>query len=383
MAIDSWVLASRLRHQGTYVYAQNMIAQFKRMAQTSSEVSFLLFAGQSDSNDAKLIESDAGFELAHTDRVDHDRLWRLGGASRAAARIQADVLFAPTASILPMGPVPVVCTIHDVTPVKMPSHSKGVGLWSRVLLRSSAKLSRAIITDSECSKRDLMRVYGLPESKVSVVYLGLDKANFNDVAPDPDLQTGLLQRLGIGKPYIVHHGVVQPRKNLKRLIEAYRLMLSRNRNLDLELVLAGPLGWECDEIVAAANTTDGYKGRVILTGALTAPDLALLVKGASLTVIPSLYEGFCLPMVEAMACATPTVVSTASCLPEISGGVLKYFDPSSLEDMADCMEKTLEDRELLAELSRKGKQRASFFDWQRCATETVAILKRNASRPRS
>ena len=158
-------------------------------------------------------------------------------------------------------------------------------------------------------------------------------------------------------------------------------MLSRNRNLDLELVLAGPLGWECDEIVAAANGTDG--GRVILTGALDDPDVALLVKGASLAVIPSLYEGFCLPMVEAMACGTPTVVSNASCLPEVSGGVLKYFDPGSVEDMADCMEKTLEDRELLAELTREGKERAGFFDWQRCATQTLAILKRNASRPRS
>jgi glycosyltransferase involved in cell wall biosynthesis len=383
VAIDSWVLASRLRHQGTYVYAQNMIAQFKEIARTTQEISFSLFAGQSDSNDARLIESGKGFELAHTDRVDHNRLWRLGGASRAAARVQADVLFAPTSSILPMGLVPVVCTIHDVTPVKMPSHSRGVRLWSRILLRSSARLSRAIITDSECSKSDLVSIYGLPESKVSVVYLGFDKANFNGTPPDPDLQNCLLRKLGIEKPYILHHGVIQPRKNLKRLIEAHQLMLSRNRNLDLELVLAGPLGWECEEIVATANAAHRCSGRVVLTGALSGPDLAMLVKAASLAVVPSLYEGFCLPMVEAMACGTPTVVSHASCLPEVSGGVLKYFDPGSLEDMADCMEKTLEDQELMKSLSTKGKQRAAFFDWQRCAMETLAILKKNLSRPRS
>jgi glycosyltransferase involved in cell wall biosynthesis len=358
-----------------------MITQFKKIARTSPEISFSLFAGRRDSNDAKLIEPEAGFELAQRDRVDHDRLWRLGGAGRAAASIHADVLFAPTASILPLGRVPVVCTIHDVTPVKMPSHSGSVSLWSRTLLWSSARLSRAVITDSEWSKKDLVSIYGLPECKVSVVYLGFDKSNFNAALPDPALLTSLFERLGIKKPYILHHGVIQPRKNLKRLIEAYRFMLSRNRNLDLELVLAGPLGWECDEIVAAANGTDG--GRVILTGALDDPDVALLVKGASLAVIPSLYEGFCLPMVEAMACGTPTVASNASCLPEVSGGVLKYFDPGSVEDMADCMEKTLEDRELLAELTRKGKERAGFFDWQRCATQTLAILQRNASRPRS
>jgi glycosyltransferase involved in cell wall biosynthesis len=378
VAIDSWVLASRLRHQGTYVYAQNMIAQFKKIAQAGPEVRFTLFSSKNNSNDAKLIRPEVGFDLEQTSWADHDRLWRLGGAGLAAARVHADVLFAPTSSIFPLGRVPVVCTIHDVTPIKMPSHSRSVNLWSRFLLRTSAKRSRAIITDSECSKKDLMSIYGVPESKVSVVYLGFDKANFNDSAPDSELSTNLLCKLGTARSYIVHHGVVQPRKNLKRLIEAYRLMSSRNRNLDLDLVLAGPLGWQCDEIVAAANATSDTRGRVILTGALSDPDLALLVKGASLAVVPSLYEGFCLPMVEAMACGVPTVVSNASCLPEVSGGVLRYFDPYSVEDMADCMEKALDDPVLLAELSTRGKQRAAFFDWQRCAAETLEILKKNA-----
>src|SRR5258708_15393277 len=383
VAIDSWVLASRLRHQGTYVYAQNMIAQFKKIALTSQDICFTLFSAKGSSNDAKLIHPEAGFELAETASADHDRLWRLGGAGLAASRVHADVLSAPTSSSLPLGRVPVVCTVHDVTPIKMPSHSQSVNLWSRALLRASVKRSRAIITDSECSQKDLISIYGVPESKVSEVYLGFDKANFNDAVPGPHLQNDLLRKLGIGKPYIVHHGVIQPRKNLKRLIEAYRLMLSRNRNFDLELVLAGPLGWECEEIVTTASATSGVRGRVIMTGALNGPDLALLVKGASLAVVPSLYEGFCLPMVEAMACGTPTVVSNASCLPEVSGGVLRYFDPHSVEDMADCMEKTLEDQKLLAELSMKGKHRAAFFEWQRCATETLAILKRNASGTRS
>ncbi|HJX85743.1 MAG TPA: glycosyltransferase family 1 protein [Candidatus Angelobacter sp.] len=379
VAIDSWVLASRLRHQGTYVYAQNMIAQFKKIAQASPDICFTLFSAKGSSNDAKLVHPGTGFALAETAWADHDRLWRLGGAGLAASRVRADVLFAPTSSILPLGRVPVVCTVHDVTPIKMPSHSRSVNLWSRALLRTSARRSRAIITDSACSKKDIISIYGVPEPKVSVVYLGFDKANFNEAAPDPELQKDLGRKLGIEKPYIMHHGVVQPRKNLKRLIEAYRLIMSRNRNLDLELVLAGPLGWECEEIVTTANATNGSRGKVIMTGALGDPDLAVLVKGASLAVIPSLYEGFCLPMVEAMACGTPAIASNASCLPEVSGGVLQYFDPHSVEDMADCMEKTLEDRKLLAELSTKGKQRAAFFDWQRCAAETLAVLKRNAS----
>ena len=153
-------------------------------------------------------------------------------------------------------------------------------------------------------------------------------------------------------------------------------MLSRNSNLEFDLVLAGALGWEYEDIMSAAQSSE--RGRVIFPGALSQDDLAILVKSATLVVIPSLYEGFCLPMIESMACGVPVVASNASCLPEISGGVLKYFEPDSVEDMAACMESALEDNQLRKTLAWEGKQRAAFFDWQRCARETLAILKQNA-----
>jgi glycosyltransferase involved in cell wall biosynthesis len=174
----------------------------------------------------------------------------------------------------------------------------------------------------------------------------------------------------------LHHGTIQPRKNLRRLIEAYRLMLDRNQNLDLELVLAGPLGWGYEETIAAANNGGGTRGRVVLPGALSDTDLASLIKGASLVVVPSLYEGFCLPMVESMASGAPTVAANASCLPEVSGGVLRYFDPTSVEDIANCLEQVLENEETRMELAQKGKSRASCFSWQRCAEETLAVLRK-------
>lgn len=114
----------------------------------------------------------------------------------------------------------------------------------------------------------------------------------------------------------------------------------------------------------------------MLPGALVDTDLATLIKGASLVVVPSLYEGFCLPMVEAMASGAPTVAANASCLPEVSGGVLRYFDPASVEDMATCLEQVLEDEETRIELAQRGKSRARCFSWQRCAEETVAVLRK-------
>jgi glycosyltransferase involved in cell wall biosynthesis len=379
IAFDSWVLSSRLRYQGTYVYAQNLVAEFRRIARTDAEISFCLFHSPRAANDANAIMPDHRFELSESRWLSHDRLWRLGGVNLAASRAQADVVFSPTSNLVPIGAVPVVCAIHDVTPVIMPSHSRKVTLLQRSMLWAACKYSRAIITGSQCSKRDLMRIYGVAESKIAVVPYGYDDAVFNDSTPDPERQASLQKRFDLVRPYLWHHGVIQPRKNLKRLIEAYRLMLSRNASLDCDLVLAGPLGWEYQEIAAAAAEGAGCRGRVILTGPLDDLDLACLLKGASVAVVPSLYEGFCLPMVEAMACGVASVVADASCLPEVSGRVLKYFDPHSLDDMASCIESVLESRDTRTTLAQRGKERSAVFSWRRCAEETLSVLKLRAS----
>ena len=375
VAVDSWTLASRFRNHGTYVYAKNVLAEFKRMSSQDPALEFCLFTSHNGANDADSIRPGPGFELARTRLLERDRLWRVGGAGLAAAQAGADLIFCPTMSILPIAAVPMVCTIHDVTAVRMPSHSPRVTRLLRWLQWWIAKLSRGIITDSQCSRNDLIEVYGLPASKVSVVHLGYDKAIFNTEPVVPEALQQLLKRLGITRPYILHHGAIQPRKNLQRLIAAYRLLLARKRDLDLDLVLAGNLGWEYQDIVAAAASPG--PGRVILPGALDDLDLARLIKGAQLAVIPSLYEGFCLPMVECMACGTVTVAANSSCLPEISDGKLLYFDPLSVEDMADCIARALEDTEIRRALIAGGRKRSGDFDWAKCARETVSVLKKH------
>lgn len=375
IAIDSWALESRFRYQGTYVYAQQVVAGFQRLVAQRSDVEISLFTAPRAGNDADTFRSSTGFKIAPAQALANERWWRLFGAARAASTVHADVLFAPTVSSLPLGGVPMVSTIHDVTPLVMPSHSTGLTVMLRSFMRWVAKYSRAIITDSHCSRNDLVRLYGLPESKVAVIYLGYNKAAFNDLAADIQEQKKLLARLGINdRPYIVHHGTIQPRKNLARLIQAYRLMLSRNRSLDLDLVLVGNRGWRYEETLEAANAQAGERGRVLFPGILQDPELALLIKGAALAVIPSLYEGFCLPMVECMACGTPTVVAGTSCLPEVSGNALLYFDPTSIEDMAGQMERALTDTELARGLRTRGLARAGAFEWARCAEQTLSLL---------
>jgi glycosyltransferase involved in cell wall biosynthesis len=375
IAIDSWTLASRFRCQGTYVYTQSLLREFKKiMRRDGAGVRFSLFASGRNGNDAISITPEERFELCSSLLLDHDRLWRFGGAGWSAARSRADVIFVPTAATLPVGPVPAVCTIHDVTPVTMPSHSKRVGAMQRVLMKGCARFARAIITSSECSKKDIVALLGVPEEKVRVVHDGCDHALFNSMPADPAAMASMRLRLGLDRPYVLHHGTIQPRKNLKRLIEAFRLMLARNRSLDLDLVLAGQAGWASEQIIDAARNSGGSRGRVILAGVVSEADLVLLIKGAELAVVPSLYEGFSLPMIESMACGTPTIASQTSCLPEISGNVLAYFDPLSIDEMAMCMESALVDSQMRERLRQAGVERAAKFTWERCAQETLDVL---------
>lgn len=376
IAIDPWTLASRFRCQGTYVYLQNLLREFKNIARAYSGVSFSLFASGRNGNDAVHVAPSASFALDTSRLLDHDRMWRLGGAGWSAARSCADVLFIPTAATLPIGPVPAVCTIHDVTPLTMPTHSGKVTAGQRIFFQGCARLSRAIITSSECSKKDIVALLGVAEEKITVIHDACDHAVFNTMPVDSEASKALRGWLDIQKPYVIHHGTIQPRKNLKRLIEAFRLMLARDGNLDFDLVLVGQMGWASEDVTNAARNESGSRGRVIFAGMLTDADLAMLLKGASLAVMPSLYEGFCLPMVEAMACGAPTIASGTSCLPEISGHALQYFDPLSVEDMAACMRSVLVDSKLGQRLREAGIARARQFSWERCARETLQVLMR-------
>ena len=237
----------------------------------------------------------------------------------------------------------------------------------------NAKLASKIITISSWSKRDLVEFYGLDPGTVEVIYLGYDKQLYNDAAPDAENSAALLTRLGIRRPFVLHHGTVQLRKNLVRLIQAWDRMAGCRKCPDTQLVLAGAMGRGHEEILKIREASPNRE-HIILTGTLPDVELAALVKNASLCVIPSLYEGFCLPMVEAMACGVPTIASNTSCIPEVSGGVLEYFDPLSVEEIAQAIGRALEDSDLRERLRRGGLARTTEFSWERCARETLRVL---------
>lgn len=373
IAFDTFFLAKRFRNVGIYEYAKNLFDEFQRLARDDSSIEIRYFVSAGYSEETLELSSSPRFEAINTRLLGWDRVWRLGLVNYAAARAHADLIFSPSANIVPLGLVPTAVTIHDAIPVRLPRDIVGECTLLQVSTFIAAKMSTKILTDSQHSKQDLVEIYHLPSEKISVVHLGYDATTFNSSPVDPRVQGSLLARLRIRAPYILHHGMVQKRKNLAKLIEAYRILLNRSRAREHQLVLAGPEGFGSEEIRRMA---DGLvaQGKVIFSGPLPSQELAQLIKGASLCVIPSLYEGFCLPMVEAMACGVPTIAANTSCIPEISGGLLRYFDSQSAEDMAATIDAVLEDADLQRELITNGLVRASQFSWQRCARETIMAL---------
>lgn len=377
IAFDTLLLSSRYRHVGIYEYAKHLFGEFANLVASSNSVTIRFFVTPGRSEDFVAKAGCKHFEPVTTRLLLVDRLWRMGLVNYAAKAAGANLVFCPAPKIFPLG-VPAAVTIHDVMPVRIPEL---IGRRSACELTAqywlAAKSSEILLTDSEYSKKDIMRAFGVPAAKIHVVHLGYDAAHFNDLVPDVLKEQALLRRLGLNCKYIIHHGMLQARKNLSRLIRAYEIASQRLGAREFSLVLVGSPGRGFAEIQDAAQKVK--KGKVIFAGGLSDEELGILLKKASLSVIPSIYEGFCLPMVEAMACGVPTIAADNSCMPEISGGALRYFDPFSEEQMASAITDVLRDSDLQALLARKGLKRAAEFSWQRCARETFAVLSGTGS----
>jgi alpha-1,3-rhamnosyl/mannosyltransferase len=374
IAIDTMFLRQTYQHTGTAVYLKNVLNECLRICETNPmDMEFHGFIGPQDTWNQNGPVSP--FWRVHRARIlGRRRIWSLGGMALRTASVRPDLVFLPTGQhCVPASLAPIVTTILDAIPRRIPSLVGRGSTRLHMMTWLNAKLARKVITISSWSKRDLIEVYGLNPADVEVTYLGYDKQQYNEAPANEDASAALLGRFGIRRPFILHHGMVQLRKNVHRLIQAWGRIRERHKDLDPQLVLAGPMGFGHEEILRIREASPN-RDQIILTGALPDTELATLVKNAHLCVIPSLYEGFCLPMVEAMACGVPTVASNSSCIPEVSGGVLEYFDPLSVEQMAVTMIRVLEDSDLRKSLKAKGVRRATEFSWHRCARETLRVF---------
>jgi glycosyltransferase involved in cell wall biosynthesis len=299
------------------------------------------------------------------------RLWTHTRLALAVARDRPDVLFVP-AHVLPVVlTVPGVVTVHDLGHRAYPeAHT----FWQRLYLEWSTRrhVSRAtrLIADSHATRNDLVTHYGADPDRISVVYLGVDPALRPASAA---AMAALRTKLGLADDvtYLLHVGTVQPRKNLGRLVEAVARLAAAGR--DVSLLLAGRQGWGAEDPLALAGRL-GIADRVRRIGYVPVADLPALYTAALAAVVPSLYEGFGLTALEAMACGCAVAVSDTSSLPEVVGQAGLYFDPGDVGSMASALGCLIDDPALRLRLRDAGQLQASSFTWQRCVAETQGVL---------
>jgi glycosyltransferase involved in cell wall biosynthesis len=296
-------------------------------------------------------------------------LWEQVLQPRAASRAGVDLLHGPAF----VGPLtsdcPFVITVHDLSFLFYPQGFRPLNrIYLQFLTQLSARRARRVIAVSHSTKRDLVQHYGLPPDKVDVIHNGVD-ASFRPLPTDQVAEFRSRSRLP-GR-FVLFVGTLEPRKNVAGLIEAYA-RLPKERP---PLLLVGGKGWLYDDIFArveALNLSD----EVHFVGYVPAEDLPYWYNAAELFVYPSLYEGFGLPPLEAMACGTAVITSTASSLPEVVGEAGLLVDPAEPAALARAMEQVLSDRELRETVRAAGRVRAQGFSWERTARCTVDSYRR-------
>ena len=239
----------------------------------------------------------------------------------------------------------------------------------RTALRRAVRTADAIITPSRHTAEDLIRRTRLTADRVHVVPLA---ASLPNLEGDPEEALG---RLKVRRPYILSVGTLEPRKNLVRLVRAFRRLAARGA--PHQLVLAGPLGWQPQRLLR--EVAEGAPGEVVLVGQVLPAELDALYRAADAFVYPSLYEGFGIPVLEAMSRALPCVVSTSSSLPEVAGEAALPVDPLSEAGLADAIERVTTDADLAGRLRSAGPARAARFSWDETARRTLEVYKQVSS----
>lgn len=304
-------------------------------------------------------------------------LWEQTLLGRMAKKAGVDLLFSP-ANIAPLyTQVPGVVTIHDLAFLLFPGFfSRSFARYYREAIPRVARRSVAVITDSTSTKNDLEEHLGIPAEKIHVVPLGVSHRFRERI--DAEKLERVRRRFCLPDSFFLSISSIEPRKNLGKLIHAYRLLPPEIREVH-GLVLTGTGGKVYSDPGIAGEIALVDSGHVSVTGYVDFEDLVALYRLATALVYPSLYEGFGLPVLEAMAAATPVITSNRSSLPEVAGHAAVLIDPESVEELAGSMELVASDSGTRNLLIERGKKRASEFTWKRTAEKTLTVLREAAT----
>jgi len=280
----------------------------------------------------------------------------------------AELFHATEHLLLPVRHAPTVLTVHDLIFRHLPEHHKPLNRWYlNLTMPLYCRKATHIIAVSECTRQDLIQAYNLPPEKITVIH--------EAAAPGFRLQgnesiASVRQRYTLPERYLLFVSTIEPRKNLIRLLKAFEQLHAEE--LTDALVIVGRRGWLYDDFFVTLESSP-VREAVLFPGYVPDADLPPLYAGAQAFVLPSLYEGFGLPVLEAMASGVPVACSNTSSLPEISGHAALHFDPTNVQSIVIILRSLLTDPDLCAELRQRGLKQAAQFSWRKVAAETRGV----------
>lgn len=265
-----------------------------------------------------------------------------------------------------------VVFVHDMAykacPQTVPTKTR---LWLKLMVKKSCRRADQIVTVSDFSKREIVRYLHVPKEKITVVPNAVDPGVYH---PCTQAQVcSVLKRYGVRGDYFLYLGTVEPRKNLERLIGAYGMLCRQEQNVPL-LVIAGKKGWLCSGIYQKAEKLR-QQGKIVFTGYVRQQDSPALMCGAQAFIFPSLYEGFGMPVLEAMACGTPVITSNTSSLPEVVKDAAITVNPYSESEIFKAMRRLYKDIGCRESLRQKGMRRAKAYTWARSAAKLMEVYR--------
>ena len=313
-----------------------------------------------------------------------------------SSRKKPDLIFSPTHYIPRFSPVKRLVTIFDLSFIHFPEMFNKKDLWQlKNWTKFSVKNADFIITISKNTRDDIIKEYGVNKNKISLAYPGFDESAFHKIF-DRNKIKKIQSKYKTGSNYILYIGTIQPRKNLIRLIEAFSRIVSSVKGQEstkkqsrfstlatsnLKLVIVGKttgLGrqaWMFEETLEAPKKF-GVEDEVILTGFVPTKDLPYLINGAMAFIQPSLYEGFGIPVVEAMVCGVPVLVSNTSSLPEVVGKAGIMFDPYSVTQIEQAIRTVLSDKKIRDKYAKLSLKQAKKFSWRKMARVVLDVFEK-------
>lgn len=353
---------------GVSVYTTNLLYYWRKKA--NPELKFKVFLRKKPLSDLPQANEHLSYEV-----VIGERLWsQIFLPARLHLKRDIDVFFTPAHYAPRLCPVPVVVTIHDLSYFYYPEEFLKKDLYKlENWTKYSVQKANKIIAVSQNTKKDLSKFYIVPDNKVKVIYNGYEKLSQNlDLRiKNYELNSNLKFKIEPSK-YILYVGTLQPRKNVPILIRAFNKF--RQNNSKFKLVIVGRKGWLYREIFELVEQLE-IENDVVFTDYVPDAKLVELYRNAFCFVLPSLYEGFGIPVLEAMSYDCPVISSNASSLPEIGGNACLYFNPENERELLKKLIDLKESKTLRSDLIRKGEEQIKKFSWQKCADETLEVIK--------